>query len=538
MRENSVSDPTHPERFSSWSPLRRPVFRALWIATVVSNIGTWMQNTASAWLMTSLAPSPLMVSLVQTATTLPLFMLALPAGALADVLDRRRLLLFTQSWMIAAAAALGWLTLADHITPWILLSLTLMLGIGAAMNAPAWQAIVPELVERREIPAAVALNSAGFNVARSVGPALGGLVLGLFGAGAAFLVNAFSFFGVLVVLFLWQQKPRESELPAERVISAARTGLRYVRHAPALRAVLIRTASFIVSASAAMALLPLVAKNLLGLGSTGYGLLLGFFGLGAVIGATLLQPIRRRISVDLLVVIGTIGFTGTLVTLALVRNFAAVCAALAVGGAGWLALISSFNSGVQAVVPSWVRGRALSVYMLVIFGGMAGGATLWGTVAGFIGIPNTLLAAAGSLVVASVLTSAYSLAGVENLDLSPSMHWPAPSLAVEPNPEDGPVLIMVEYHIDPTKSDEFALLMRRRRSARMRDGALRWGLFVDASKPDRYVESFVVASWLEHLRQHERVTVADRELEKNVRNFHIGTEPPVVTHFLSRSLPK
>lgn len=528
----------HPERLSSWSPLGRPVFRALWIATVVSNIGTWMQNTASAWLMTSLAPSPLMVSLVQTATTLPLFLLALPAGSLADVLDRRRLLLFTQTWMIAAAAALGWLTLAEHITPWILLSLTLMLGIGAALNAPAWQAIVPELVSRHEVPAAVALNSAGFNVARSVGPALGGLVLGLFGAGAAFLVNAFSFFGVLVVLFFWRQKPRESKLPTEPVVSAIRTGLRYVRHAPALRAVLIRTASFITSASAVMALLPLVAKDILGLGSTGYGLLLGFFGLGAVIGAIVLQPIRRRISIDLLVAMGTIGFAGTLVTMALVRHFAAVCVALAVGGAGWLALISSFNSGVQAVVPSWVRGRALSVYMLVIFGGMAGGATLWGAVAGFIGIPHTLLAAAGTLIVAWVSTFAYSLAGAENLDLSPSMHWPAPSFEVEPNPEDGPVLIMVEYRIDPRKSAEFAALMRRRRSARMRDGALRWGLFADASKADRCVEFFVVSSWLEHLRQHERVTVADRELENKVRSYHLGDAPPVVTHFLSKPLPK
>lgn len=537
MQTNGAGDSVPLKRLTSWSPLRRPVYRALWMATLVSHIGTWMQNTASAWLMTSLAPSPLMVSLVQTATTLPLFLLALPAGALADVLDRRRLLLLTQSWMIVAAAALGWLTVADAITPWLLLSFTLMLGIGAAMNAPAWQAIVPELVEMREIPAAVALNSAGFNVARSVGPALGGLVLGLFGAGVAFFINAFSFLGVLTVLFLWRQKPRESALPAERVISATRTGLRYVRHAPALQAVLIRTAAFIVSASAAMALLPLVAKDILALDSTGYGLLLGFFGLGAVVGAVLLQPIRRGISVDLLVMVGTMGFAGTLTTLALVRNCPAVCVALAVGGAAWLALISSFNSGVQAVVPSWVRGRALSVYMLVIFGGMAGGATLWGAVAVLLGLPRTLLTAAGSLVLAWTLTAAYSLAE-DSLDLSPSGHWPSPSPAVEPRPEEGPVVITVEYLIDTGKSEQFVALMRARRNTRMRDGALSWGLYVDASRPERYVESFTVASWLEHLRQHQRVTVADRELEKKLYSFHTGKEAPVVTHFLSKTLPK
>jgi MFS family permease len=527
-----------PEKVAAWSPLRRPVFRALWIATIVSNIGTWMQGTASAWLMTSLTPSTLMVALVQTSVTLPIFLLALPGGVLADVLNRRRLLLFTQGWMLTAAAALGWLTLSGLTTPWLLLTLTLLLGFGAAMNAPSWQAIVPELVSRREIPSAVALNSAGFNVSRSVGPALGGLVLGAFGAGVAFLMNAVSFLGVMAVIFFWRQSPRESSLPAERVISATRTGVRYVRHAPALRAVLIRVVSFISCASALMALLPLVARRELGLGSEGYGYLLGFFGAGAVTGAMVLQGIRRKLSADLLVGLGTVAFAGALAVVAYVHLLAVVCASLVCGGAAWLALISSFNSSVQTVVPSWVRGRALSIYMLVLFGGMAGGSAVWGTVAAFLGLPLALMAAAVTLIVGFAATASYRLPDVTTLDLSPSMHWPAPSVAVEPHPDRGPILVMVEYLVDPAVADQFKVAMSRLRNSRLREGAMRWRLFVDAAEPRRYLESFMLESWVEHLRQHERVTVADRELEKTVRDFHTGPEPPVVSHFLGESLPR
>ena len=285
---------------SAWKPLRQPLFRALWIAAAISNIGTLMQNVGAAWLMTSLAASPLMVALVQTATTLPVFMLALPAGALADVVDRRRVLLFTQGWMLAAAAGLGLLTLLGATTPQVLLALTFILGLGAAMNAPAWQAIVPELVDRAELPAAVALNSVGFNLARAVGPALGGLVVGAAGAGVVFLLNAASFLGVIVVLFYWERPSRKSLLPAERILGAIRTGMRYVRHTPVLRAVLLRAGAFALFGKALLALLPLLARNELGLGAVGYGVLLGAFGAGAIVGAAVLPKMRQRISVDLL----------------------------------------------------------------------------------------------------------------------------------------------------------------------------------------------------------------------------------------------
>jgi len=287
-----------------------------------------------------------------------------------------------------------------------------------------------------------------------------------------------------------------------------------------------------------MALLPLLARGELALGSTGYGLLLGFFGFGAVIGAVMLQGIRRRISIDYLVSIGTICFAATLTILAFVQNFEIVCLSLAIGGAAWLAILASFNSGVQSVVPSWVRGRSLSIYMLVLFGSMAGGSALWGMIAGFVGIPVAMTSAAGVLLASQLITARYTLAAVESLDLSPSMHWPAPHVVIEPDLEEGPVLIMIEYFIDPARSDEFSSVMRRRGNARLRDGAIRWGLFVDAAKPDRYIESFIVDSWVEHLRQHERVTVADRELEVIIHDFHVKREQPVVTHLLAKALPK
>jgi MFS family permease len=322
-----------PGSTAAWSPLRRPLFRALWVATVVSNIGTWMQNVGAAWLMTALTPSPVMVALVQAATSLPVFLVGLPAGALADVVDRRRLLLWTQGWMLAAAAALGALALAGVITPWVLLLLTFALGLGAALNAPAWQAIVPELVPHADLPAAVALNSVGFNIARAVGPALGGAIVALAGARAVFLLNAASFLGVIGVLYRGQRAAPVSRWPAEHVVGAIRAGLRYVRYAPTLRAVLVRGGIFILCGSALWALLPLVARNELGLNATGYGLLLGALGVGAIAGALLLPRIRRHVADDSLVVGATVVFAAVTMTLAYVHDMALLCTAMIAGGA-------------------------------------------------------------------------------------------------------------------------------------------------------------------------------------------------------------
>ncbi|HEV2764786.1 MAG TPA: MFS transporter, partial [Pyrinomonadaceae bacterium] len=356
---------------SAWSPLRIASFRALWLAAVASNVGTWMHNVGGEWLMTTLSPTPLVVALMQTAETAPTFLMALPAGALADIVDRRRLLLAAQGWMLAAAVALAVCTILGVTTPAVLLLLTFALGLGAALNAPAWQAIMPELVGREELPAAVSLNSVAFNIARALGPALGGLVVAASGPWAVFLLNSVSFLGIIVVLYRWRREATESISPTERLLGAMRAGLRYARHAPELRNVLIRTGVFAACASALWAMLPLLARRELGLGAVGYGLLLGGLGFGAIGGAFVLPLARRRLSLNQTVVAGTVLFASATAGLAFTRSYALLWLAMAAGGLAWMASVSSFNTSVQTVVPAWVRARALALYLLVFFGSLA-----------------------------------------------------------------------------------------------------------------------------------------------------------------------
>jgi MFS family permease len=518
---------------SSWAPLRQPLFRALWIATVFSNVGTWLQGVGAAWMMTLLTPSTVMVALVQAATSLPMFLLSLPAGAIADVVDRRKLLLLTQAWMSAVAAALGLATLAHAVGPWLLLTFTLLLGLGAALNQPAWQAITPELVSREDLPAAIALGSVGFNVARAAGPALGGLVVAAAGPAATFLLNALSFLGVLVVLFRWRRTPEPEVLPAERFYGAIRAGVRYVRHTPGVLAVIVRGSAFILCGSSLWALLPLVAKERLGSGPAGYGALLAALGVGAVAGAFALPHLKRNNTTDLVVAVATVVFAAATAALAFVRHYPLAALALLLAGGAWLSLLSSLNVAIQTSVPSWVRARALSVYMLLFFAGLSGGSALWGVVAARAGLPRALLAAAAGMLVGLAATWRYSVPSGEGLNLAPSRHWPAPIVRHEPEMDRGPVLITVEYRIDPERAGEFARAMRGMRRIRLRDGAFEWGLFADAADPARYTELFFVDSWLEHLRQHERVTVTDREVEERVRRFHLGPEAPRVEHLVA-----
>lgn len=517
---------------SAWSPLRQPLFRALWIASVASNVGTWMHEVGAGWLMTSLTASPLMVALMQTATSLPIFLLGLPAGALADVVDRRRMLLFTQGWMLVAAAVLGGLTLLDLTAPWVLLILTFLLGAGAAMNAPAWQATTPGLVSRNELPAAVALTGMGLNLARAVGPALGGFIVAAAGPWAVFLLNAVSFLSVMVVLYRWRRAAQDSPAPAEPVMSAIRAGIRYARHAPALRAVLVRTGLFVLFASALWALLPVLARHEMRLDSIGYGILFGCLGAGAVVGAILLPAMRSRVSMDSLLAGATISFAAVLVAMAQVRHLGLLCVVMIAGGVAWITLMVSFNVATQTTVPSWVRARALALYLLMFQGGMAGGGVLWGTVTEHAGIAVALLSAAGGLVVGLAAMVRYPLKGDEQLDLTPSTHWPEPTVVIEPHPEDGPVLVTVEYRIEPKQARDFTVAMKAVRQQRLRDGAFRSGLYRDPADLGRYVETFVVESWAEHLRQHERVTVADRDAEERAGAFHIGDAPPTVSHYI------
>lgn len=517
---------------STWSPLQRSLFRSLWLAAVASNIGTWMQNVGAAWLMTLLAPTPTFVALVQAVTSLPVFLVALPAGAIADLVDRRRLLLATQGWMLAAASILGLLTFLDAITPWILLTLTFALGLGAAMNAPAWQAIVPELVGESELRAAVTLNGVGYNVARAAGPALGGIVVASLGSAAVFMLNALSFLGVMVVLYRWQPKPYASDLPPEDVFGAMRAGVRYVRHAPAVHVVLLRTGAFIFGGSALWALLPLVARDELGLDATGYGVILGCLGTGAVLGGIFLPRIERNLSTDALL-------TGAFVLFALAtagpvyaRHFALLCIVMVVGGVAWITIMSTFNVAAQVTVPAWVRARALAVYGIVAQGGMAAGSVFWGLVAEHLSLSMTLLSAGAVVAAAVAVTARYRLRLEQAIDFTPSPHWPEPNLSTQPAPNAGPVLVTVEYIVDAARAQDFAAAMQGVRTQRLRDGAYRWGLYNDSAIPTRFVETFVIESWAEHLRQHERVTVADKEAEDIARAFHIGATTPKVSHLI------
>ncbi|MHB8534674.1 MAG: MFS transporter [Sulfuricaulis sp.] len=531
----STETPSH-ERPSILAPLRAPVYRALWIATLASNVGTWMQDVGAAWLMTSLAPSPGMVALVRTASSLPMFLLALPAGALADVVDRRMLLLVTQTWMLLCAASLGALTFAGVTTPWLLLGMTFALGLGTALNAPAWQAIIPELVAREQVANAVSLNSISINLARSVGPAIGGVLIATAGPAWTFLLNAASFCGVVIVLYTWRRPRSESVLPAERIIGAVNAGLRYVRHAPAVRVLLLRSGVFIIFGSALWALLPSLARFELGRGPAGYGILLGFFGVGAVTGAGMLPRLRARVSVNSLVRGASLVFAVALLLLAWAHHSGATDFFMFVAGAAWLMLLSTFNSSLQAQVPGWVRGRAMAVSILVFFGGMAFGSLLWGYVAELFGLPTALTIAASGIVAGAIVTWRYRLHSSEDIDLSPSIHWPMPVATPEPAPQQGPVVVTVEYRIDPAHWNDFARAMHRVRRIRRRDGAIRWELMRDVSDPTRYTETFVVESWVEHMRQHERVTVADRDVLDKSKAFHVGTAFPRVTHYIVERL--
>ncbi len=492
-----------------------------------------MQGVAAAWLMTSLTSSPVPVALLTTMSNLPLFLVGLPAGAIADMVDRRWLVILTQIWMLAVAVLLGVLTILGLMTPAILLTLTFLIGLGGALSAPAWQAIVPELVPRRELPTAIALNSAGFNLARATGPAVGGLIVAASGPATVFWLNAASFLGVIFVIYFWKPAPRERSALPERMGSAIAAGMRFARHSPALRAVLVRTLAWIFPASALLALLPVVATHQLGLDATGYGVLLASIGLGAVAGAVALPRLRARLSIDRLVVILSLVFAGGLAGLALIHNFVALNLVLMLAGVGWLTINSFLNVAAQTSTPAWVQARVLGVYLLVSQGGLAGGSAVWGLVAERFDARTALLAAAALLLLGLVTVRGWPLRSGEELDLRPSQHWPDPELTFDLDGTDGPVLITVEYRVAPPQQAAFYEAMAAVEVIRRRDGARRWGLFRDAADLERLLETFIVDSWAEHMRQHERVTVTDRAVEERALALQKPGTTPIVAHLIA-----
>ena len=401
---------------SPWAPLGESLFRSLWIASVVSYTGTWMQNVGAGWLMTQMTMNPFMVGLVQAAGALPVFLVILPAGALADMVDRRRFLLVTQGWMVLASATLGILTLTSCVGPWTLLLFTFLLGLGSVMNDPAWQAITPELVPRQQHASAVALNSAGFNVARAVGPALGGVVVAAVGSGTTFLLNAASFFGVILFLYRWQ-RPMEPSASPRRMWSAIGDGFAYVRESALAKSVLLRTGTFSVAAASMLALMPIIARPF---GARGYGVLLGCFGLGALIGAAALPRVREKLSVDGVVVFAILVFAGMTFAAGRVQVFSALCAVMLVAGVAWIGILACLNVAAQTMCPSYLRARALSMYLLVLQGGMAIGATLWGALAKQIGIANALAVAAVVLACGVMALRGHRITASE-LEMTPAV---------------------------------------------------------------------------------------------------------------------
>ena len=516
-------------RQSPWAPLRYPVFRALFIAQLASNIGTLMQSVGSAWLMGDLGASPFLNALVPTASMLPVLLVGVPAGALADIFDRRRLLINGQLWMLACAAALAVMAFLDVVTPASLLALTFGLGTGAALTFPAFQAIQPDLVPQREFRQAFALGSLTFNVGRAIGPAIGGLVVAIAGPGWVFLLNAVSFLAIVGVLVWWKRPVTEVDSPAETFSGAMRAGLRYAVHAPALRVVLNRTAAFTLPAAALQALLPIVARDRLGLTSGGYGVLLGCFGLGAAGGAVVRPRLDERFHHDQLVFGSSVVLAAALVVEGVSRTPWAIGLAMLAGGLAWATALTSTGVAAFAALPEWVRARGMGLYMLVLAGGIALGSAAWGALAEN-NLTTAHLLAAGAMLLTLTTSRRWQLGSVTGLDLS-LVPTDDPTVTILPHPTDGPVLVTVNYEVPGDDVPAFAEAMRLVERHRRRTGAYRWGLFRDLAAPHQFIETFVVESWGEHLRQHRRTTVnADRFLDPVRRYLHHDV---VVTHYLS-----
>jgi MFS family permease len=513
-----------------WRPLRTPIFRQLLIADVVSDIGTFMQGVGSAWLMVSIGASPLLVALTQTASTLPFFLFALPAGAIGDIVDRRALILYAEAWMLSVATALAVMTIGGLMTPWLLLTLTFALSAGDAFESPTWRAVLPELVRKEDLPAASALNGIEFNIARAVGPAIGGALIAAAGVGAAFLVNVVSFLGVIVVVARWKRPRRVRTAPAETLQGATVAAVRYVRNVPAMRGLMLRSGVVMFFASAPFALLPSIAHRVSG-SAIGYGVLLGCFGAGAVGGALVMQWARSRASTEAVVSTAIAILGCTIVALAGVHNLPGLMAVMLVSGGAWIAFISLANALVQTMTPDWVRARVLAIFMLITQGGLAAGSALWGTLATRTSIDTALLWA-GLGTIATTALGRWMRLPDTTADVSPWNHWRMPAIVqdVLPGLEQGPVLVTVEYQVDAEHADAFLRVMQKYERVRRRDGASRWGLYRDLEQPDVYLETFIVVSWAEHLRQHERLTRGDSDLEQSIGSLARGG--PIVRHLI------
>lgn len=517
---------------SAWAPFKYRAFALLWSASLISNVGTWMHDVGAGWLMTTLNSSPAVVSLVQAATTLPVFLFALYAGTLADRLDKRKMLITVNVVLLGLICALTVLVHFELVTPVLLILFTLAIGTGTAFMAPAWQAIVPALVPREALQPAIALNSMGINISRAIGPALAGVLIASVSLSAPFAVNAVSHVVIIAALLLWQYDSNAVKT-SQPVFNAMLTGLRHVAHNEALKSTLVRSFAFFIFASAYWALLPLVVQGMEGGDATLYGMLLTLIGTGAVVGALTLPKFRARLDPSLMAAAGTVGTAVAMIVLATATGPSMAYVAALLGGFSWIAVLTTFNVSAQTALPNWVRARGLAINLMVFFGSMAFGSALWGQVATATSVPITLMIAAGGSIAGLILTRNHALGLGEDLDLTPSLHWPAPEIALDGVSDRGPVMVEVEYRINAAQETEFLAAIHAWSGERWRDGAYEWRIFQSAEDPTLWVEAFMVSSWEEHLAQHDRVSHHDKDLQDQVRAFDTRETGPVVRHLIA-----
>jgi predicted MFS family arabinose efflux permease/quinol monooxygenase YgiN len=518
------------------APLKGPVYRGLWFAWLTANLTMWMHDVSAAWLMTQLTDSTLMVALVQTASTLPVFLLGIASGAMADIVDRRRYFAATQLWVCTTAALLALLALADALHAPLLLLLTFVNGCGLAMRWPVFAAIVPEVVSRSELPAALALGGISMNLSRVVGPVIAGALLATAGPAFVFTLNALLAAVAFWLIWRWKSEPRASALPGERFVGAMRVGVQHVRQSPHMRVVILRVFLFFLQASALIALLPLVARALPHGGAAMFTALMACLGAGAIVAALQFPRLRARIGRDHFVRWGSLLHAVLSTVVATTGSPWIALPAMALVGAAWISTANTLVMSAQMALPNWVRARGMSIYQMSLMGGTAIGAGLWGKVAGLTSVPTAVAAAAVSGLVLLLLTRRANVAWDDDEDLSPQPARTPSGVAIDIRPEEGPVMVVIEYEVDPAQADAFAHVMEATRRARLRQGALSWGLFRDTAVPGRYVESFVDESWVEHLRRHERFTAADDDLRARRLALHRGSGSPRVRRYVGATL--
>ncbi|GEO15900.1 MFS transporter [Microvirga aerophila] len=530
--ETTASTGTPAPPPGAFAPLRHRLFAVIWAATVLGNIGTFMRDVTSIWLVTDLSVSPAAVAMIQAAGTLPVFLLAIPAGVLSDILDRRRFLIAIQIGLAVVSAILAALAWTGTVSVVSLVALTFLGGVGAALMTPAWQAIVPELVPRPDLKGAVALNSLGINIARSIGPALGGLLLATLGAAAVYSIDILTYVVVGAALLWWRRDAGTDDGLREHFGGALRAALRYARASHELHRILWRAVLYFAFASAVWALLPIMSRQEIGGGPGFFGLMLGSVGAGAIAGAVGLPTVRARLGQDRLVLVASLVTAAATALLALTDSAVLGILVAFMLGSAWIAMLTTLNATMQGILPNWVRGRGLAIYITAFNGALAVGSVSWGSLAQSIGTDPTLLLAGAGLALAAALAHRAPLPSGEE-DLTPSMHWPEPILAETVAQDRGPVMVTVTYRIRQTDRPAFLAALNRLSEERRRDGAYAWGVSEDAVDPERVVEWFFVESWAEHLRQHQRVSQADAAIQLEARHFHQGSQEPTVQHLLA-----